>query len=82
MKKNIQPCQHWKLKKRLIKKIRKIENEDLLKDVNRLIDLESSDEDVYMLSEEEEQAVSEAEEQIKSGRVLNDEDAKEFMKNR
>ncbi|MGN6803090.1 MAG: hypothetical protein ACTHJN_14400 [Ginsengibacter sp.] len=54
----------------------------MLKDVNRLIDLESSDEDVYMLSEEEEQAVSEAEEQIKSGRVLNDEDAKEFMKNR
>ncbi|MGN6601784.1 MAG: hypothetical protein ACTHK8_04990 [Ginsengibacter sp.] len=64
------------IKKRLIKKIRKIENEDLLKDVNRLIDLESSDEDVYMLNEEEEQAVSEAEEQIKSGRVLNDEDAK------
>ncbi|MGN6246756.1 MAG: hypothetical protein ACTHNG_00285 [Ginsengibacter sp.] len=70
------------IKKRLIKKIRKIENEDLLKDVNRLIDLESSDEDVYVLSEEEEQAVSEAEEQIKSGRILNDEDAKEFMKNR
>ena len=70
------------IKKILIQKIRKIENEDLLKDVNRLIDLESSDEDVYMLSEEEEQAVSEAEEQIKSGRVLNDEDAKEFMKNR
>lgn len=70
------------IKKILIQKIRKIENEDLLKDVNRLIDLESSDEDVYMLSEEEEQAVSEAEEQIKSGRILNDEDAKEFMKNR
>lgn len=70
------------IKKILIQKIRKIENEDLLKDVNRLIDLESSDEDVYMLSEEEEQAVSEAEEQIKSGRILNDEDAKKFMKNR
>jgi len=64
------------LKKNLIEKISKIENEDLLNEVNRLIDLETSDDAVYILNSQEEQAISEAEIQIKKGNVLTDEEAK------
>ncbi len=64
------------LKKNLIEKISKIENEDLLNEVNRLIDLETSDDAVYILNSQEEQAISEAEIQIKKGKVLTNEEAK------
>jgi predicted transcriptional regulator len=64
------------LKRNLIEKIKKIDNEDLLNDVNRLIDLETSNNDIYVLNEEEEQAIAEAENQIKNGRFLTDEEAK------
>ena len=63
-------------KKNLIEKIKKIDNEDLLNDVNRLIDLETSNDDIYVLNEEEEQAIAEAENQIKNGRFLTNEEAK------
>jgi len=63
-------------KKNLIEKIKKIDNEDLLNDVNRLIDLETSNNDIYVLNEEEEQAIAEAENQIKNGRFLTNEEAK------
>lgn len=64
------------LRKKVIEKIDKIESEDLLNDVNRLIDLGISDNDIYYLNEEEEQAIMEAENQIKNGQFLTDEEAK------
>ena len=64
------------LRKKVIEKIEKIDDENLLNDVNKLIDLEMSDNEIYYLNEEEEQAVMEAENQIKNGQFLNDEEAK------
>lgn len=54
------------LKKRIIDKIQLIENEDLLKETYRLIDIELEDiESPYVLSAEMNNAVSEARNQIK-----------------
>lgn len=64
------------LRKKVIEKIGKIENEDLLNEVNRLIDIEASDFEVYELNDEEKQAIMEAENQIKNGEILTDEEAK------
>jgi hypothetical protein len=64
------------LRKKVIEKIGKIENEDLLNEVNRLIDIEAADFEVYELNDEEMQAIMEAENQIKNGEILTDEEAK------
>ena len=56
------------LKKRIIDKIQLIENEDLLKETYRLIDIELEDiESPYVLSAEMNNAVSEARNQNKKG---------------
>ena len=64
------------LRKKVIEKIGKIENEDLLNEVNRLIDLETSDEEIYSLNTEEKAAILEAQNQIRDGDFLTDEEAK------
>ena len=64
------------LRKKVIEKIGKIENEDLLNEVNRLIDIEASDFEVYELNDEEKQAILEVENQIKNCEILTDEEAK------
>ncbi|MDE3182350.1 MAG: hypothetical protein KGM16_02925 [Bacteroidota bacterium] len=63
------------LKKNLIEKISKIENEDLLNEVNRLIEIETSDIEVYKFSDEQKAAIAEAQIQIKNGEFLTDEEA-------
>jgi len=63
------------LRNRVIDKIRKIENEDLLNEVNRLIEIETSDIEVYKFSNEQKTAIEEAENQIKNGEFLTDEEA-------
>jgi ABC-type lipoprotein export system ATPase subunit len=63
------------LKKRLIDKIQKTDNTDLLEEAFRLLQLESEDIEVYKLSEGQKSAVNEAREQIKRGEFLTDDEA-------
>jgi hypothetical protein len=63
------------LKKRLIDKIQKTDNENLLEEAFRLLQLESEDIEIYKLSDEQKSAVNEAREQIKRGEFLTDDEA-------
>jgi len=63
------------LRNTIIDKIKKIDDEDLLKGVNRLIEIETSDIEVYKFTDEQKAAIAEAEDQIKNGEFLTDEEA-------
>ena len=63
------------LKKRLIDKIQKTDNKNLLEEAFRLLQMESEDIEVYKLSEEQKNAVNEARQQIKNGQFLTDDEA-------
>lgn len=63
------------LKEKLINKIQNIENEDILKEVYRLLEIESEDLDSYKLTNEQISVVNEAHEQIKKGHFLTHEEA-------
>jgi len=63
------------LRKRLIEKIQKTENENLLLEAYRLLELETEDLEVYKLSDEQVNVVNEAREQIKNGQYLTDDQA-------
>ncbi len=63
------------LKKRLIDKIQKTDNENLLEEAFRLLQLESEDIEIYKLSDEQKSAVNEVREQIKRGEFLTDDEA-------
>lgn len=63
------------LKKRLIDKIQKTDNENLLEEAFRLLQLESEDIEVYKLSDEQKSAINEDREQIKRGEFLSDDEA-------
>jgi len=67
------------LKKRLIEEIEKTENDDLLEEAYRLLHLETSDFEIYKLSSNQRDAITEARNQIKNGQFLTDEETdKEF----
>jgi hypothetical protein len=61
------------LKRLLIEKIQKTDNEDLLAEVHRLLDLETEDIEIYKLNDEQRKAIAEARQQIANGQVLTDE---------
>ena len=64
------------LRQKLIDKISSIENEELLREASRLIDIEIIDiENPYILSEDMEKAVSIASEQISNGDYLSHSEA-------
>jgi predicted transcriptional regulator len=63
------------LRNKVIDKIKKIDNEDLLNEVNRLIEIETSDIEVYKFNDEQKAAITEARAQIKNGEFLTDEEA-------
>jgi len=63
------------LRKRLIEKIQKTDNESLLKEVYRLLELETEDIEVYKLSEDQKDAINEARQQIKKGQFLTNDQA-------
>ena len=63
------------LRKRLIDKIQKTDNENLLEEAFRLLELETQDIEVYKLSDEQRKAVNEGRKQIKNGEFLTDEQA-------
>jgi hypothetical protein len=63
------------LKKRLIDKIQKMDNEILLEEAYRLLGLETDDIEIYRLSPAQKNVVNEAREQIKKGDFLTEEQA-------
>jgi len=63
------------LRKRLIAKIQKTENNTLLEEAYRLFELEAEDLEVYKLNEDQKKAINEAREQIKAGSYLTSDQA-------
>ncbi len=63
------------LRKRLIDKIQEIENEELLKEAYRLLELETEDNEIYKLNADQDKVIAEARQQIKGGQFLTDKQA-------
>lgn len=63
------------LKKLLIDKIQNIENEKLLQEAFRLLELENEDIELYKLNDNQNKAIEEATQQIKNGQFLTEEQA-------
>jgi hypothetical protein len=63
------------LKEKLIDKIHQIQNDELLEEMYRLIINEEIDTDVYQLSDDQINAVEEAQKQFKNGQFLSGEQA-------
>jgi hypothetical protein len=61
------------LRRRLIDKIQKTENEDLLAEAFRLLELETEDIEIYKLNDGQRKAIGEARQQINNGQFLTDE---------
>ncbi|MDQ3020614.1 MAG: hypothetical protein M3R36_08600 [Bacteroidota bacterium] len=61
------------LKQKIITRIRESQNPDLLKEVIRLLEIESEDIDVYNLSEEQRKGIDQAREEIKNGKFISNE---------
>lgn len=60
------------LRKRLIDKIQKTDNENLLEEAYRLLERETQDIEIYKLTDEQRKAINEARQQIKNGEFLTD----------
>lgn len=60
------------LRRRLIDKIQKTENEDLLAEAYRLLELETEDIEIYKLNDDQRKAITEARQQINNGQFLTD----------
>jgi hypothetical protein len=73
---NIKVMSTIELRKRLIDKIQKTDNEDLLAEAYRLLELETEDIEIYKLNNDQRKAITEARQQIKSGQFLTDEQSK------
>ena len=63
------------LRKRLIDKIQKTDDENLLEEAYRLLKLETENIEMYKLNDDQRTAVNEARHQIKKGEFLTDEQA-------
>jgi len=61
------------LKQKIITRIRESQNPDLLKEVIRLLEIESEDIEVYKLSEEQRKGIDQAREEIKNGKFISNE---------
>lgn len=59
------------LRKKLIEKIQKTQDERILEEAFRLLELETAEDiEIYKLNDEQRKAISEARQQIKSGQFL------------
>lgn len=59
------------LRKRLIEKIQKTQDERILEEAFRLLELESTDDiEIYRLNDKQKKAISEARQQVKNGHFL------------
>ena len=63
------------LKERLIEKIKKTDNENILEEAYRLLDIEAADMGVYHFSEEERKEIVTSKNQINNGKFLTNEAA-------
>lgn len=63
------------IKKRLIDKIQETENEELLQEAYRLLDLEIEDAEIYTLNTDQKKVIDEAMQQIKNGQSISDQQA-------
>jgi hypothetical protein len=63
------------LRKRLIDKIKNTDNEKLLAEAYRLLELDTQDLEVYKLSPEQRSAINEARAQVKEGQFLTNEES-------
>ena len=61
------------LRRRLIDKIQKTENGDLLAEAYRLLVMETGDIEMYKLNDDQRKAIDEARQQINSGQFLTNE---------
>ncbi len=63
------------LRKRLIEKIQKTDDDNLLKEAYRLLELDAEDIEIYKLSDDQKQIVNEAKHQIQNGKYLTNDQA-------
>jgi hypothetical protein len=63
------------LKERLSEKIQQSDNEALLDEVSRLMDAEAADDAVYELNDAQKQVIATAQQQVRQGQYLTDEQA-------
>ncbi len=61
-------------KEKLIQKIKNIENQDLIEEINRLIDIELDD-TPYLTNEDQMKAIQDARAQINNGDIINGDQA-------
>jgi hypothetical protein len=63
------------LKKQLVEKIQKTNDNLVLEEILRLLEIESESMGAYTLGEDQVQVINEAQEQIKQGKFLSNDDA-------
>ena len=63
------------LKERLIEKIKQIDDENILEEAFRLLDIEAADMEIYHFSQEELQEINASKNQINNGQFLTNEAA-------
>ncbi len=63
------------LRKKLIEKIKKTDNENLLEEVYRLLEIETGNIEIYKLNSLQSKKIAAAKEQIKNGQFLADKEA-------
>ncbi len=69
------------LKRLLIEKIQKIEDDNLLGEAYRLLEINAEESDeVYLLNDEQKSAIEEAREQIRNGQYLTNEESNRQIK--
>ncbi|SHG76262.1 hypothetical protein SAMN05443144_1641 [Fodinibius roseus] len=63
-------------KKNLIDKIKRVNDKHIIDEIYRLLDIDFND-TVYVTNDRQKKAISQAQEQIKSGQILSDKEANE-----
>ncbi len=62
------------LKNKILEKIKNLENPDLLEEIYRFLELETSDLEVYKLTPEQQKSIEEGLEDYKKGNIMTDKD--------
>ncbi|TKB96959.1 hypothetical protein [Pedobacter cryophilus] len=68
------------LKIQIINKVTSIEDQSVLEEIYKLVNMESELDSIYKLTQEEKEAIEFGLEDIKAGRVYSSEDADKMMK--
>lgn len=63
------------LKSKLINRINKLEDDLLLEEISRLIEIENEESEIYCFTDEESKSIEEAREQYTKGEFLSNEEA-------